>query len=106
VSREPIQWTSLQRRNLTGPEDLADFVENSDGKNESPRLNLLLSLTKRAPAPIAATGAYEVIKAQCNQYITYITLSICATNILEICKSSYSEKFLKLDQSETGRDLI
>ena len=26
------------------------------------RLNLLLSLTKRAPAPIAAAGAYEVVK--------------------------------------------
>lgn len=43
-------------------------LENSgaDPMDQLTALNLLLSLTKRAPAPIAATGAYEVIKGVSN----------------------------------------
>jgi len=38
----------------------------ADPMDQLTALNLLLSLTKRAPAPIAATGAYEVVKGVSN----------------------------------------
>eukprot|EP00434_Breviolum_minutum_P027587 symbB.v1.2.024399.t1/scaffold2307.1/size82757/4 len=80
VANENDDATALELARLAPDTMLPAFIEQgsadacikvleqsgADPMDQLTALNLLLSLTKRAPAPIAATGAYEVVKGVSN----------------------------------------
>eukprot|EP00913_Durusdinium_trenchii_P028913 g27109.t1 len=63
------------------------------------RLNLLLSLTKRAPAPIAAAGAYEVVKGVSNVALLqdYLHMVRCVERFRLVLASEERKLFVMLN---------